>query len=113
MNRRTPEESSRPFSWWIHPTRPGPSKPFESKVGTALERHLSAGAALGGRQVAELPVIHEDRPVGPLHHLCRVWAAGSLPASRAGPRLRRDVQTLCASAQGLTTPLGRRTGCTR
>ena len=28
---------------------------------------------------------HEDRPVGPLHRLCRVWAAGSLPASRAGP----------------------------
>ena len=54
-------------------------------------RHLFAGAALGGRQVAGLPVTHQDRPVGPVHRLCRVWAAGSLPASRAGPRLWRDV----------------------
>ena len=66
-------------------------------------RHLSAGAALGGWQVAGLPGTHQDRPVGPVHRLCRAWAAGSLPASRAGPRLRRDVQTLCAGDHGLTT----------
>ena len=36
MNRRTPEEVSRPFSWRIYQTRPGPSKPFESKVRAAV-----------------------------------------------------------------------------
>ena len=65
-------------------------------------RHLSSSAALGDRHVAGLPVTHEDRPVGPVHRLCRAWPAGSLLASRGGPRLCRDVQTLCASDQGLT-----------
>ena len=63
--------------------------------------------------MAGLPVTDEDRPVGPVHRLGRVGAAGSLPASRAGPRLRRDVQALCAGDQGLTTsacqPRGPRT----
>ena len=48
-------------------------------------RRLPAGAALGGRPVAGLPVAHQDRPVGPVHRLRRVGRAGSLPASRAGP----------------------------
>ena len=30
-------------------------------------RHLPAAAALGGRQLAGLPVAHDDRPVGPVH----------------------------------------------
>ena len=57
-------------------------------------RHLPAGAALGGRPVAGLPVTHRDRPGRPVHRLCRAWAAGSLPASPAGSRLRRDIHTL-------------------
>ena len=35
-------------------------------------RRLPAGAALGGRPVAGLPVARQDRPVGPVHRLCRV-----------------------------------------
>ena len=66
--------------------------------------HLSAGAALGGGQVAGFPVTYEDRPVGPVHYPGRVWAAGSLLASRAGPGLRRGVENLCGSDQGLTAP---------
>ena len=66
-------------------------------------RHLSAGAALGEAPVAGLPATHQDRPVGPVHRLRRVGRAGSLLASRAGPQLRRDVQTLSAHDQGLTT----------
>ena len=57
-------------------------------------RYFPAGAALGGRQVAGPPVTHKDQPDGPVHRLCRVGATGSLPASRARPRLRRNVQTL-------------------
>ena len=56
-----------------------------------------------GRPVAGFPGTHQDRPGGPVHHPGRVWTTGSLPASRVGPRLRRDVQTLCCSDQGLTT----------
>jgi hypothetical protein len=65
-------------------------------------RHISAGAALRGRQVAGLPATHQDQPVRRVHRLCRVWEAGSLPAARAGSQLRRDVQTLCPNDQGLT-----------
>ena len=54
----------------------------------------------GGKWL-DFPVTYEDRPVGTVHHPGRVWAAGSLLASRAGPRLRRDVQALCAGDQGL------------
>ena len=68
-------------------------------------QHVSAGGALGGRQVAGFPYTHEDRLVWPVHRRCRVWAAGSLPASHAGSRLRRDVPTVCAGDQGLTTPV--------
>jgi len=52
---------------------------------------------------AGLPVTHQDRPVQPVHGLCRAWAARSLPASRARPRLRPDVQTFCGGDQ-LTAP---------
>jgi hypothetical protein len=54
-------------------------------------RYFSAGAALGGRRVDIFPAAYEDRPVWPFHRLYRVRAAGSVPASRAGPRLRPDV----------------------
>jgi hypothetical protein len=64
-------------------------------------RYLFARGALGRRQVAGFPVTHQDRPVGPVHRLCRVGAAGSSPASRAQPRLRRDLEPLCGSDQGL------------
>jgi hypothetical protein len=47
------------------------------------------------------PVAREDRPVGPLHHLRRVWTAGSLPALCARSQLPCDVQNYCASNQGL------------
>ena len=58
-------------------------------------RHLCARPALGGGQVGELSVACQDRQVGPVHRLCGAWAAGSLPSSCAGPRVRRDVQNLC------------------
>jgi len=56
---------------------------------------------MGNRHVDRIPGTHEDRPFGAVHRWCRVWAAGSLPASYAGPRLRRDIQTLCTSDRKL------------
>ena len=41
----------------------------------------------------DFPVTHEDRPVRPVHYLCRIWAAELLPASLPRPRLRREGQT--------------------
>ena len=71
-------------------------------------RYFSAGAALGGWQVAGLSVTHQDRPVGPVHCLYRARAAGSLSASRDRPDFRRDVENLCAGHQGLTASVARR-----
>jgi hypothetical protein len=65
-------------------------------------KHRTAGAALGGRQVGVLPATHEDRPVGSVHHTCRVGPPRYLSASRARPGLRRGVKNLCASDHGLT-----------
>lgn len=90
----------RPFRWTMWPTPAGPLKPYESKVRTAVEQTPCCGCSAGKRQVVGLPGAREDRPIGPVHYLCRVWAAGALPASRAGPGLRRDVQTFCAIDQG-------------
>jgi hypothetical protein len=61
-----------------------------------------AGAALGARRVAGLSGAREARPVGPVHRFVEFGAAGSLPASPAGPPWR-NVQDLCAS-EGLTAP---------
>ena len=49
-----------------------------------------------------LPATYEDRPIGPVHHLCRIRAAELLPASLARPRLWREGQHLCARDHGLS-----------
>ena len=110
---RTPDlvrRKRRPFSWRTRSSPPSPSKPLRSEVRTAAEQTPSCGCSAGRAEpVAGLPVTDEDRPVRPVHRVRRVGAAGSVPASRAGPRLRREVRNLCAGDQGVT-PVGQPRG---
>jgi hypothetical protein len=62
--------------------------------------------------VIGLPGAREDRPIGPVHYLCRVWAAGAFTGFACWTGLQRDVQTFVLLIKGLTAfPLHCRSRC--